>query len=57
MQALLTVNIFAQWLLAALLGVGLFGLVLALPLFVNPNPRSRPDDADHSHPLEVPGRQ
>lgn len=57
MQALLTVNIFAQWLLAALLGVGLFGLVLALPLIVNPNPRPGPGDADHRHPLEVPGRQ
>ena len=57
MQALLTVNIFAQWLLAALLGVGLFGLVLALPLIVNPNPRSDPEGARHSHPLEVPGRQ
>ena len=57
MQTLLTVNIFAQWLLAALLGVGLFGLVLALPLIVNPDPRSGPDDADHSHPLEGPGRQ
>jgi hypothetical protein len=57
MQTLLTVNILAQWLLAALLGVGLFGLVLALPLIVNPNSRSEPDDAGHSHPLEVPGRQ
>jgi hypothetical protein len=57
MQTLLTVNIFAQWLLAALLGVGLFGLVLALPLIVNPNPQSDPEGARHSHPLEVPGRQ
>jgi hypothetical protein len=57
MQALLTVNIFAQWLLAALLAVGLFGLVLALPLIVNPGPRSGQHDADHRHPLEVPGRQ
>lgn len=57
MQVLLTVNIFAQGLLAALLGVGLFGLVLALPHFVNPDPRSRPDDADHGLPLEAPGRQ
>jgi hypothetical protein len=56
MQTLLTANIFAQWLLAALLGVGLFGLVLALPLIVNPNPRSDPEGARHSHPLEVPGR-
>jgi hypothetical protein len=58
MQALLTVNIFAQWILAALLGVGLFGLVLALPLLVNPDPRSRTDKADHSHhfprDVEVP---
>ena len=57
MQALLTVNIFAQWLLAALFGVVLFGLVLALPQFVNPDKRSGPDDADHSDHLEVPGRQ
>ncbi len=57
MQAFLTVNIFAQWLLAALLGVGLFGLVWALPLIVNPGPRSGPDDADHRHPLAIPGRQ
>jgi len=47
----------AHWLLAALLGVGLFGLVLALPLFGNPNPRSGPYDADHRHPLEIPGQQ
>jgi hypothetical protein len=57
MQDLLTVNIFAQGLLAALLGIGLFGLVLALPQFVNPDPRPEPKDADHGDPLEVPGRQ
>jgi hypothetical protein len=50
MQALMIVNIFAQGLLAALFGVGLFGLVLALPHFVNPDSRSGPDDADHGHP-------
>ena len=45
MQALLTVNIFAQSLLAALFGVGLFVLLLALPRFVNPNPQYEPDGA------------
>ena len=57
MQALLIVNIFAQWLLAVLLGVGLFALVMSLPLFVNPDPRSGPDDTDQGHHLEVPGRR
>jgi hypothetical protein len=33
MQALLTLNIFSHWLPGALLGAGLFGTLLALPMF------------------------
>lgn len=44
MDALLSVNIFAQSPLAALLGVAVFGLLLALPLFGNPDPRPGADD-------------
>lgn len=33
MQALLTLNIFSHWLPGALLGAGLFGTLLALPVF------------------------
>jgi len=43
MQALLTVNIFSQWTPVALIGVGLFGALLALPLFCKPDERPGSD--------------
>ena len=39
MQALLTANISSQWTPVALIGAGLFGTLLALPLLCNPDKR------------------
>jgi len=41
MQALLSVNIFSQCTPVALIGAGLFGALLALPLICNRNTRCR----------------
>ncbi len=42
MQALLTLNIFSLWLPGALLGAGLFGTLLALPVIFKQDTRPGP---------------